>query len=137
MYVSYLMWVNVGDSMPNPNSEFAFATSARGVCCSTLHRLPMAMSQSLKRPSSSQDNGPQEYPELPPLRGDLILDIFTHKSIEVPGSSHPGYGDNARLAELGHQALEFAITETLFRLKDPMLNVEELSVSHGSSCSCM
>lgn len=71
----------------------------------------------------------RKLPELPKLRDSIILDFFTHESIRMPGSAPPLYGDFARLEELGRHALEMAVTDTLFNLKDPMLDVSDIAVS--------
>lgn len=84
------------------------------------------MSNTLKRSRSTRIN----VPPLPELVGDIILEIFTHKSIQFDGPNHPEYGDNTRLAELGGQALQVAVTRTLFDLKEPMLSVDEIAVSN-------
>lgn len=70
-------------------------------------------------------------PELPKLGDSNLLDFFTHESIQISGPT-PMYGDHARLEELGRQALELAVTETLFKLKDPMLDVSDIVVSSDS-----
>ena len=68
-------------------------------------------------------------PELPKLDDSNLLDFFTHESIQMPGSTPMYYGDHARLEELGRRALELAVTETLFKLKDPMLDLRDIVVS--------
>ena len=75
--------------------------------------------------------GEVEYrlPELPKLGDSNLLDFFTHESIQMPGFTSMYYGDHARLEELGRQALELAVTETLFKLKDPMLGLRDIVVS--------
>lgn len=99
--------------------------------------LASTMSQSLKRSFSRQSECGVEIPELPVLNGDLILDVFTHPSIKKSGPSfEPIYGDNTRLAALGQKALELAVTETLFKLKDPMLGVKDIAVGIIQSMSC-
>lgn len=62
--------------------------------------------------------------ELPKLRGQIILQVFTHKSLQ----QHVDSGNNERLAELGQQILQMAITHTLFQYKEPRLNVENIRV---------
>lgn len=86
---------------------------------------------SLKR-SRSRTYGRTNIPSLPELTGDIILEVFTHKSIQFDGPNSE-YGDNTRLAELGAQALAMVVTRTLFDMKDPMLNVSEIAVSFLSS----
>jgi dsRNA-specific ribonuclease len=82
---------------------------------------------SLKR-SRSRQYGRSSVPPLPQLTGDIILEVFTHKSIQFDGPNSE-FGDNTRLAELGGQALQMVVTRTLFDLKEPMLNVSEIAVS--------
>jgi len=68
-------------------------------------------------------------PPLPPLQsGDLILQVFTHKSLRRPKVSPADYGDNERLSELGKAALDVATTNALFQ-KRPYLEVADISVS--------
>lgn len=67
-------------------------------------------------------------PPLPPLQSDLILQVFTHKSLRRPKVSPADYGDNERLSELGRAALDVAMTDALFR-KLPYLGVADISVS--------
>ena len=83
---------------------------------------------SLKR-SRSRPYGRNNNPPLPQLTGDIILEVFTHKSIQYDGPNSE-YGDNTRLAELGSQALQMVVTRTLFDLKEPMLSVSEIAVSY-------
>ncbi|KAI0079639.1 hypothetical protein K474DRAFT_1591679 [Panus rudis PR-1116 ss-1] len=65
-------------------------------------------------------------PPLPALTGEIILDVFTHRSLRFPGApTNDEYGDNDRLAALGKQALELAITDALFK-KRPMLNAQDI-----------
>ena len=67
-------------------------------------------------------------PPLPQIRsGDLILQIFTHKSLRRPNATPEQYGDNERLADLGKVVLDAAITRTLFNIR-PILQAAEISV---------
>lgn len=73
----------------------------------------------------------QAHPAIPQLSGDLILDVFTHKSLRysgVPASADTEFGDNERLAVLGTQLLATAVTLTLFH-KRPMLSADDIHVS--------
>lgn len=73
---------------------------------------------------------PGPLPALPKLPGEIILDVFTHRSLRFPGApmnENSEYGDNGRLAVLGEKVLEAAVTDTLFR-KRPMLKGHELEV---------
>jgi hypothetical protein len=87
------------------------------------------MSITLKR-GRSNSYIKSNIPDIPPLYGDIILQVFTHRSLDFPpGSSQKVFGDNARLAELGRQALELGVTHTLFNMKQPLLGAEEITVS--------
>ncbi|KAF7967558.1 hypothetical protein HWV62_33937 [Athelia sp. TMB] len=84
---------------------------------------PFSMSQSLKR--SNSDAGQRSSTvDLPQLRGEIILQVFTHKSLQQLAESVK----NERMAELGHQILRTAITHTLFHHKEPVLDVEMMIV---------
>ena len=68
-------------------------------------------------------------PPLPQIKsGDLILQVFTHKSLRRPNATPEQYGDNERLADLGKVVLDAAITRTLFNIR-PILQAAEISVS--------
>ncbi|KAH9942924.1 ribonuclease III domain-containing protein [Amylocystis lapponica] len=63
------------------------------------------------------------------LRGEIILEVFTHKSLRFPGApinEDSDYGDNERLAILGQKVLETAITFTFFS-KRPMISAEAIT----------
>ena len=73
------------------------------------------------------------YPAAPHLRGETILDVFTHRSLRLPGAQmdeDSEFGDNERLAVLGEKVLELAVTFALFN-KRPMLKGEEIEVRHS------
>ncbi len=67
---------------------------------------------------------------LPKLTGEIILEVFTHRSLRFPGApsnEDSEFGDNTRLAALGEKILEAAVTDTLFR-KRPMLSAVDIEV---------
>jgi len=67
-------------------------------------------------------------PTAPKLRGDIILEVFTHKSLRFPGAptnEDSEFGDNERLSVLGAKVLETAVTSALFG-KRPMLKADEI-----------
>jgi hypothetical protein len=73
------------------------------------------------------------YPELPRLVGDDVGDvslaIFSHRTtspIDVP--QYPGFGNGDRLAELGAQVLQCAVTKYFFR-HPAMFSAEHIRVS--------
>ncbi|KAI0734672.1 ribonuclease III domain-containing protein [Fomitopsis betulina] len=81
----------------------------------------------LKRPRSSSI-AMESLPVAPKLRGDIILEVFTHRSLRFPGApinEDSEFGDNERLAVLGEKVLELAVTFALFT-KRPMLKSVEL-----------
>ncbi|KIP12063.1 hypothetical protein PHLGIDRAFT_114115 [Phlebiopsis gigantea 11061_1 CR5-6] len=71
---------------------------------------------------------PPPLPTLPKLTGEIILEVFTHRSLRFPGApidEDSEHGDNERLAVLGEKVLEAAVTDTLFR-KRPMLKGSDI-----------
>ena len=71
------------------------------------------------------------YAPIPKLMGEIILDVFTHRSLRFPGAptnDASEYGDNIRLALLGETVLQTAVKATLFK-KRPMLSAEKITVS--------
>jgi len=86
---------------------------------------------SLKR-DRSEDNqrifNTSLAPPLPEIKNsDLILQVFTHKSLRRLNVTPEKYGDNERLADLGRVVLDAAITRTLFHSR-PILRAAEISV---------
>lgn len=69
----------------------------------------------------------KQAPRLPPLSGDVFLQVSTHKSLRLKGVSPDQYGDNERMIELGRQVFDLVLTEHLYR-KRPMLKVKDLAV---------
>ncbi|KDQ63217.1 hypothetical protein JAAARDRAFT_188818 [Jaapia argillacea MUCL 33604] len=107
---------------------------------SQLSQLPPKMRQSaggtasgnLKR-SLSMSNG--SIPSLPKLSGDIILEVFTHRSLRFEGApQNEEFGDNDRLAELGERVLVAAVTFCLFS-KRPMLSANEIISQRDSLLS--
>ncbi|KZT04807.1 uncharacterized protein LAESUDRAFT_760824 [Laetiporus sulphureus 93-53] len=67
-------------------------------------------------------------PPVPKLRGDIILEVFTHKSLRFPGAptnEESDCGDNERLSMLGEKVMDTAVTFTLFN-KKPLINAQEI-----------
>jgi len=76
-------------------------------------------------------------PPLPKLTGEIILEVFTHRSLRFQGApinEDSDYGDNERLAILGERVLETAVTDTLFR-KRPMLKADEIETRRSEILS--
>lgn len=66
------------------------------------------------------------FPSLPPIEGDLLLEVFYHRSTK----NTPEGDENAeRLAELGSSVLNMVIIYSLFS-KRPLLAAHELKVGH-------
>ncbi|KAF9015549.1 hypothetical protein BDQ17DRAFT_1230096 [Cyathus striatus] len=70
---------------------------------------------------------------LPKIAGDVILEVFTHRSLGRKTTSDD-YGDNERLSELGKASLEAILTEVLFK-KRPLLRADELCLERDSILS--
>lgn len=73
---------------------------------------------------------PQQLPSLPKLSADIILEVFTHRSLQFSGkpiNEDSEYGDNERLAILGKTILEAAVTDVFFS-KKPLLRHSEIQV---------
>ncbi|KAF8078924.1 hypothetical protein FPV67DRAFT_85355 [Lyophyllum atratum] len=76
-------------------------------------------------------------PPLPKIEGDvdLLLDVYTHKSLRYPGAPmNDDYGDTDRLAELGAQTLELAVTMHYYS-KKPMLTAEDIVIERRRALS--
>ena len=73
-------------------------------------------------------------PPIPKLNGEVLLDVFTHRSLRFEGAptdETSEYGDNMRLATLGEAILRATVMDTLFK-KRPMLQSKELDVCSHS-----
>jgi dsRNA-specific ribonuclease len=68
---------------------------------------------------------PDDLPELPKLSGQIMLEVFTHRSLRL--ACHAKYRDNERLSVLGSYILEMMTTQLLFN-KKPMLTRSEIEV---------
>lgn len=74
-------------------------------------------------------------PPIPEIGGDvdLLLDVYTHASLRHPSTQvNEEYGDPERLAELGTNALDLAVTNYLY-LERPFLTGREIQVRVGHS----
>lgn len=76
--------------------------------------------------SVTYDAAPGDLPELPKLSGQIMLEVFTHKSLRH--ACHARYRDNERLSVLGSYILEMITTHLLFNRR-PMLLRGEIEVS--------
>lgn len=70
----------------------------------------------------------QRLPLLPRINSDLLLQVYTHKSLRRPNVPPADYGDNERLACLGKSVFDLAITSVLFQRR-PLLKDVDISVS--------
>ncbi|KAI0785071.1 hypothetical protein C8Q75DRAFT_809611 [Abortiporus biennis] len=86
-------------------------------------------SPSLKRPRSNTiPSKMTSLPPIPRLSGEIILEVFSHRSLRfrgAPADEDLEFGDNDRLAAIGEKAFELAVTDALFR-KRPMLKATEI-----------
>lgn len=76
-------------------------------------------------------------PALPKIEGDvdLILDVYTHRSLRMDTSLNDDYGDTDRLAELGAKILDLTVTSHFFS-KKPMLTASQIVVGPNETISC-
>ncbi|OBZ79351.1 Ribonuclease 3 [Grifola frondosa] len=73
-------------------------------------------------------------PRIPQLSGDIILEVFTHKSLRFPGAptnEDTDYGDSDRLSVIGETMLDGAVKIALFKMR-PMLKAHEMKPSAQS-----
>ncbi|KAF8560207.1 hypothetical protein OG21DRAFT_38851 [Imleria badia] len=73
--------------------------------------------------SMTYDAPPEDLPDLPKLSGEILLEVFTHRSLRL--ACHAKYRDNERLSVLGSHILEMVTTQLLFSRK-PMLTRNEI-----------
>lgn len=72
------------------------------------------------------------WPDLPKLSSQIILDVFTHASLRL--ACHATYQDNERLSVLGHHILEMITTQLLFCRK-PKLRKETIEAQRRALLS--
>lgn len=96
-----------------------------------------ASSISLKRTWSGATNSNRQtddsssrsgIPPLPKISGEILLQVLTHRSLRRSDGGSEDF-DNERLAELGKQVLDTAITAALFN-RTPVLSGLEMLVSY-------
>src|ERR1700722_19681427 len=97
-----------------------------------LHRFALLMPLSSRITGPSTGTNPPlkrvrsgHVPGIPQIKGDIILEVFTHSSL---------HGNNERLAERGKTILEAVITRLLFD-KRPLLNASEMRVCFALVCA--
>jgi hypothetical protein len=84
---------------------------------------PLEVTPQLKRTYSATTGSVRACDDLVPLpkiTGELILQVYTHKSLRIPGGQNFDE-DNERLSDLGLKALEMAVAFSLFR-KHPLVS---------------
>ncbi|KAK2461625.1 hypothetical protein APHAL10511_006088 [Amanita phalloides] len=60
-------------------------------------------------------------PQLPKISGDIILQVFTHRSLQHScGGTLEDNSDNERLAVLGMTVLDAVVTHSLFKQRPPL-----------------
>lgn len=70
----------------------------------------------------------EKLPELPKI-GDLVLEVFTHRTLRIEGSVvSNAFSDNERLSEVGEMALNLAVTNYLYH-KQPVIESTGIPVS--------
>jgi len=77
-------------------------------------------------------------PPIPEIGGDvdILLDVHTHASLRRPSSltqMNKEYGDLDRLAELGANSLDLAVTQYLYSLR-PFLSGRDMQVCECVQC---
>ncbi|KAG2156605.1 uncharacterized protein EDB93DRAFT_1127472 [Suillus bovinus] len=74
-------------------------------------------------------------PPIPPLHGDLMLDVFTHRTLtQGVLNDHTPHGNSDRLAQLGQSVMNTIVTYILFAER-PMLSGEELKTKQEQTLS--
>ena len=66
-------------------------------------------------------------PPLPPLAGDTLLQVMTHKSLRRKGVPADQFDDNERLIILRKAAFQLVLSRYLFQ-KRPLMKAEDLAV---------
>ena len=71
-----------------------------------------------------------DLPPLPKIDGDfeLMLDVFTHRTVRMTSGMVEDYGDTQRLAELGSKVFDLVTTYHLYSER-PFLTAEDMQVT--------
>lgn len=80
-------------------------------------------------PEGTTSTTPRSVPPLPAINGEILLQVLTHRSLRRDGVGQDF--DNERLAELGKQVLDTAITATLFNRRPVLSGLEMLVLFHS------
>lgn len=82
------------------------------------------------------ENSTPKLPSLPRIPGELLLQVYTHKSLRRPEDvSSEELEDSERLAVLGDKVFSAAVTLIMFK-KRPMKSSQELQVWTLSFPAC-
>ncbi|PFH54825.1 hypothetical protein AMATHDRAFT_52777 [Amanita thiersii Skay4041] len=80
---------------------------------------------SQKRARPAANNEYRKLPPLPKITGDVILQVFTHRSLQRShGGTLEDNSDNERLAVLGRIVLDAVVTRVLFTHRPPLTTSE-------------
>jgi len=81
--------------------------------------------QKRTRPAPRSNEFQKTLPPLPKITGDIILQVFTHKSLQRShGGTLDDNSDNEKLAILGKTVLDAVLTHSLFSQKPPLKAAE-------------
>jgi hypothetical protein len=112
---------NLVATMPDLPKASEISSTSETNLVATMPDLPKASEIS----STPENNLVASMPDLPKLTTDIVLDVFTHRSLQ----NQQAPSQSERLAELGGRVLEQIVTDILFNQK-PSLNAAEIAVSH-------
>ncbi|TDL28200.1 hypothetical protein BD410DRAFT_782169 [Rickenella mellea] len=80
-------------------------------------------------------NSNNNFPVLPRINvAELVLEVFTHKSLRNGHSSNGQSSDNQRLAELGDKVLVLAVTNSLYK-KTPIVKAADIPIERDKILS--
>jgi dsRNA-specific ribonuclease len=113
---------NLVATVPDTPKASEISSTSESNLVATVPDLPKASEIS----STPDNNLVATMPDLPKLTTDIILDVFTHRSLQ--NQSHAP-SQSERLAELGGRVLGQIVTDILFNQR-PLLNAAEIAVSH-------
>jgi ribonuclease-3 len=83
----------------------------------------------------AMNNLKHSLPPLPPIQGELMLDVYTHRSmLSKDIDENTVHGNTERLAELGSSVLSMLVVYTLYSEK-PMLPAHDLKVRQADMLS--
>jgi len=95
-------------------------------------KVPQITPHKKRSHTASQDGrkfDKSQAPPLPPLAGDTLLEVMTHKSLRRKDVPADRFDDNERLIVLGKAAFKLVLSRYLFR-KRPLMKAEDLLRQH-------